>query len=193
MFSIKKSLIFGSVGLVLGLQACTSPTATIHPTTWASPINAHYNFYQVSPCVFRSQHPTAQLIPMLQQHQIDLIINLRTTNTDLVLLKNNNIHLQNIPIHTWRMQREDLLKVMQALQQAQQQHQRVLIHCYHGSDRTGAAIAMYRIIFEHWSRQDALAEMKYGGYGFHPIWKNIEQLFTPENIQWIQQQLNPPL
>lgn len=178
---------------IVVLQACTSPTAKLRPTTWASPINTHYNFYQVSSWVFRSEHPTSQLIPMLQQQNIDLIINLRTSNPDLILLKNNNIYIQHIPIHTWRMQREDLLKVMQALQHAQQQHQKVLIHCYHGSDRTGAAIAMYRIIFEHWSKQDALTEMKFGGYGFHPIWKNIDRLFTEKNIRWIKQQLNPPL
>ena len=65
----------------------------------------------------------------------------------------------------------------------------ILIHCYHGSDRTGASIAMYRIIFENWSTEDALNEMKYGGYGFHPIWRNIEKQFSPENIQWIRENL----
>ncbi|MBL4860983.1 MAG: protein tyrosine phosphatase, partial [Acinetobacter sp.] len=29
-------------------------------------------------------------------------------------------------------------------------------------------------------------------YGFHPIWQNIEPLFSPENIKWIQQQLLNP-
>jgi hypothetical protein len=34
--------------------------------------------------------------------------------------------------------------------------------------------------------------MKQGGYGSHVIWKNIDHLFTPENVQWIQQQLSHP-
>ena len=51
---------------------------------------------------------------------------------------------------------------------------------------------MYRIIFQNWSTDDALNEMKHGGYGFHPIWRNIEALFTPENIRWIREQLANP-
>ena len=53
--------------------------------------------------------------------------------------------------------REDLLKVMQQIQHAEQNQQKVLLHCYHGSDRTGASVAMYRIIFQNWSTADALA------------------------------------
>ncbi len=53
---------------------------------------------------------------------------------------------------------------------------RFYLHCYHGSDRTGASVAMYRIIFSKTGLPtDALAYgMKHGGYGFHPIWQNIE-------------------
>ena len=83
---------------------------------------------------------------------------------------------------------------MKTIQIAKAHNHKVLIHCYHGSDRTGASVAMYRIIFENWSVNDALNEMKHGGYGFHPIWGNIEKLFTPENIKWIREQLaNPSL
>ena len=81
---------------------------------------------------------------------------------------------------------------MQTIQTAKQHNQKVLVHCYHGSDRTGATIAMYRIIFENWSIEDAVKEMKQGGYGYHIIWKNIDHLFTPENVKWIQQQLSNP-
>ena len=90
------------------------------------------------------------------------------------------------------MNRDDLLQVMRHIQQAQKLNQKVLIHCYHGSDRTGASVAMYRIIFENWPTEDALNEIKYGGYGFHPVWIHIEKIFSPENIKWIRQQLSNP-
>ena len=51
---------------------------------------------------------------------------------------------------------------------------------------------MYRTIFEHWPAEQALQEMKHGGYGFHTIWRNIEKLFTPENVKWIREQLANP-
>ena len=51
---------------------------------------------------------------------------------------------------------------MQQIKIAKQNDQRVLLHCYHGSDRTGASVAMYRIIFENWTIDDAVKEMKQG-------------------------------
>ena len=162
------------------------------PTHWAKELNHAENFYQISADVFRSEQPDVNLVPQLKQNRIDVVINLRSSDLDSKQLKNQNLKLIHIPINTWSMSREDLLKVMFEIQQAKAFEQKILIHCYHGSDRTGASIAMYRIIFEDWSTQDALDEMKYGGYGFHPIWINIEKIFTPENIRWIREQLSNP-
>lgn len=172
----------------------TSPTIPMEHRSqyWGQAINPQHNFYQISNDVFRSEQPSAELIPQLKAHDIDVIINLRSRNKDVAILPSTDFKLVHIPIHTWAMSREDLLQVMQQIQQAKAANQRVLIHCYHGSDRTGASIAMYRIIFENWSIEDAMNEMKHGGYGFHPVWLNIEKIFSPENVKWIQQQLLNP-
>lgn len=162
------------------------------PQKWGQLIEQSDNFYKVSDTVYRSDQPDQQFIAKLKQHQIYTVINLRHSDKDQKVFVNQSIQLVHIPIHTWAMNRQDLLHVMQSIQTAQQQQQQVLVHCYHGSDRTGASIAMYRIIFENWSTADALNEMKYGGYGFHTMWSNLEKLFTPENIKWIRQQLTNP-
>ncbi len=179
----------------LMLTACmTTVNRTLEPRPqkWGQLIEQSDNFYKVSDTVYRSDQPDYPLIAKLKQHQINKVINLRPSNKDQKVFANQSIQLVHIPIHTWAMNRQDLLNVMQSIQTAQQQQQRLLVHCYHGSDRTGASIAMYRIIFENWSTADALNEMKYGGYGFHAIWSNLEKLFTPENIRWIRQQLTNP-
>ena len=142
--------------------------------------------------VYRSEQPNAELIPLLKENKIDIVINLRNRNKDKTVLANQPFQQVHIPINTWAIDRNDLLAVMQTIQKAEQNNQKVLVHCYHGSDRTGGSIAMYRIIFQNWSTDDALNEMKHGGYGFHPIWRNIEALFTPENIKWIREQLANP-
>ena len=187
--------------LILSLITCVSISGCVtspawpeqqRPKSWGLMIQQQHNFYQISDWVYRSEQPNTQLINSLKAQNIQTIINLRSRDADTQVFPTGQFNLVHLPIHTWDMSREDLLQVMQHLQRAKIQHQKVLIHCYHGSDRTGASIAMYRIIFENWSASDALSEMKYGGYGFHPVWQNIEGLFSPENIKWIRQQLANP-
>jgi protein tyrosine/serine phosphatase len=40
----------------------------------------------------------------------------------------------------------------------------VLLHCFAGTHRTGAMVAIYRMEFNHWSNDEALAELRNGGY-----------------------------
>lgn len=191
--------IFCRISMVLiismsftGCMTTASLNEQQRPKQWATVLDQKTNLYQVSPWLYRSEQPSIDLIPALQHHQIQTIINLRARDTDTPQFSQQALNLVHVPIHTWSISRNDLLLVMKQLQKAQAQHQNVLIHCYHGSDRTGASIAMYRIIFENWSKEEALAEMKYGGFGFHPIWINIETLFSPKNIKWIREQLANP-
>ena len=195
IFTMKKKLITVMVVSTLSLSGCmTHPSLaeTERPQHWGGLISSPHNFYQISPDVFRSEQPSAELIPLLKQHNIGTVINLRARNADAKVLKDQPFHLVHIPINTWAIDRNDLLTAMQSIQAAKQHHQKVLIHCYHGSDRTGATIAMYRIIYQNWSIDAAVAEMQQGGYGYHVLWKNIENLFRPENVKWIQQQLSNP-
>jgi protein tyrosine/serine phosphatase len=180
---------------IFALAGCmTTPALPEYqrPAHWGQEIHQQYNFYQISNELYRSEQPSHELKPLLKQYDIDVVINLRSRDKDSEILDNENLKLRHIPIHTWAMQSEDLLKVMQLIQQARQNNEKVLLHCYHGSDRTGASVAMYRIIFQNWSIDDAVKEMKHGGYGFHSIWRNIEKLFTPENVKWIREQLTDP-
>lgn len=192
--------IYISLGcaLLLNLQltGCISTSALPdkqRPRTWAHVISKPHNFYRVSEHVYRSEQPTGDVLALLRKQNIQMVINLRASNLDARVLQSiAHIQMVHIPINTWSINREELLQVMQSIEKAKQQNKNVLIHCYHGSDRTGASVAMYRIIFENWSREDAINEMKHGGYGFHPIWFNIEKLFSPENIKWIRNQLSNP-
>ncbi len=188
----RNALIFTLAFSLCGCMTAPAWPEQQRPQNWGSVVAAESNLYQISASVYRSEQPDADLIPALKAHDIQMVINLRTRDKDRLLLSADEFQLVHIPVKTWAMSRGDLLQVMQSIQQAQANDQKVLIHCYHGSDRTGASIAMYRIIFERWTVQEALNEMKHGGYGFHPVWINIEKLFSPENIGWIRQQLANP-
>ena len=46
----------------------------------------------------------------------------------------------------------------------------VLVHCWHGSDRTGIVVAAYRIVFEKWSVEEAEKEFRDERFGYHEFW-----------------------
>ncbi len=214
---------------ILALSGCMTTPALPEqqrPAHWGQLIHKNHNLYQISEELYRSEQPSHEFKPLLKQHEINVVINLRARDKDSDVLANDNLKLRHIPIHTWAIDREDLLTVMREIQQARQNNdnlklrhipihtwaidredlltvmreiqqarqnkEKVLLHCYHGSDRTGASIAMYRIIFQNWAIEDAIQEMKHGGYGFHRVWRNIENLFSPENVKWIREQLSNP-
>ena len=62
----------------------------------------------------------------------------------------------------------------------------ILIHCRHGSDRTGVVVAMYRIVFQNWTKEEALDELMNGGYGFHTYYKNIPEYIKNVNVESIR-------
>ena len=62
----------------------------------------------------------------------------------------------------------------------------LLVHCLHGSDRTGVVIAMYRIINQGWSKQQAIDELENGGFGFHSIFFNIPAYVNDADISQLK-------
>ncbi|WP_282598360.1 tyrosine-protein phosphatase, partial [Pseudomonas chlororaphis] len=57
-----------------------------------------------------------------------------------------------------------LARAVRAIQNAESDGP-VLMHCKHGSDRTGLMSAMYRVVVQGWSKEEALNEMTGGGFG----------------------------
>jgi protein tyrosine/serine phosphatase len=51
---------------------------------------------------------------------------------------------------------------------AERPQRTIFIHCWFGEDRTGVFIATYRIAFEDWTPQQALAEMR--DFRFNSFW-----------------------
>jgi protein tyrosine/serine phosphatase len=106
---------------------------------------------------------------------IKTVINLRRTVDDSPLAAGTGLTLLHIKITTRHVTDENgakIVQTMQALHDAQAKGP-VLLHCTHGADRTGMIIALWRMIYQGWSRDEALDELQNGGFGFHHVWINI--------------------
>lgn len=67
--------------------------------------------------------------------------------------------------------------------------QPVFVHCQHGADRTGMNVAIYRIVEQGWSKEDAITEMTSGGFGYHPIWTELVEYVEALDVEGLRRKL----
>lgn len=66
-----------------------------------------------------------------------------------------------------RFSYSDIKKIPTVLEMIESASTRVLVHCHHGSDRTGVVIACWRIKHKGWTADRAIAEMRKYGNAFY--------------------------
>lgn len=144
-------------------QAHADEASASRPAQWAQPVATQYNLYQMSPTLYRSALPDSAAQPLLEKLHIATVINF-LPEADSSWLKTPGVTQVQLPYRTNHVDDADVLAALRAIQTAQAKGP-VLMHCKHGSDRTGLMSAMYRVVIEDWSKEDALKEMTQGGFG----------------------------
>ncbi|MBC3386200.1 tyrosine-protein phosphatase [Pseudomonas sp. SWRI179] len=137
--------------------------AETRPAEWAQPVEKDYNLYQMSPTLYRSSLPDGGAVPLLTKLRIGTVITF-LPQSDKRWLSTPGIEQVQLPYRTNHVDDSDILRALRAVQAAEAKGP-VLMHCKHGSDRTGLVAAMYRVVVQGWSKEDALNEMTEGGFG----------------------------
>jgi protein tyrosine phosphatase (PTP) superfamily phosphohydrolase (DUF442 family) len=178
-FSVSRiAILLCACAAVAGVQAQSAarPVAAIEtsarPAEWARPIDPARNLYEIAPQLYRSMQPEQTDVPRLQSLGIRTIINFRAFHRDEEVIQMPGVKFVQIPMKTWWIGNEQIVAALRAIEAARKDGP-VLIHCQHGADRTGVVSAMYRIIEQGWSREQASQELRRGDFGFHGIWVNI--------------------
>lgn len=150
------------------------------PKQWAQPIQQKSlnNFYQINSEVFRAAQPTRAGMLRLKELDFKTVLNLRHLKKDNSLIEDKSLTLEHLSINTWTLSQKEILEGVTLIKNAQKP---ILVHCLHGSDRTGAIIAAYRILEMNWTKEEAIAELKFGGFGYH-------QFYFP-HILWLLMKL----
>jgi protein tyrosine/serine phosphatase len=126
------------------------------------------NFHRVSEDLYRSAQPSANGFKELQRLGIRTIINLRSWHSNAAVLKDTTLHSEKIEMTAAFPRDEQVVQFLRIIRN--KANAPFLVHCYHGSDRTGTMTAVYRMVIQGWSKDEAVAEMTRGGFGFHNIW-----------------------
>lgn len=138
-------------------------TVVPRPAEWAQPVEVQYNLFQMSPTLYRSALPDRGVVPLLEKLKVATVINF-LPESDSSWLAAPGIEQVQLPYRTNHVDDAQVLTALRAIQSAETKGP-VLMHCKHGSDRTGLMAAMYRVVVQGWSKEDALNEMTQGGFG----------------------------
>ncbi|MFC6298572.1 protein tyrosine phosphatase [Pseudomonas sp. CCM 7893] len=157
------ALCLSFMTLFAAVHAQADDATPTRPAEWAQPVAKQYNLYQMSPTLYRSALPDSTAIPVLENLKIGTVINFLPESDD-AWLKKPDIKQVQLPYRTNHVDDADILAALRAIQTAEANGP-VLMHCKHGSDRTGLISAMYRVVVQGWSKEDALNEMTLGGFG----------------------------
>jgi protein tyrosine/serine phosphatase len=143
--------------------------------------------YRVDEGIYRSEQPDRKQFHALEKYGITEILNLRYWHSDNKYAKGAGLTLHRVKMNAHDANDFD---VVAALRIIKNRKGPVLIHCHHGSDRTGLIVAMYKIVFRNETKAKAIDEMANGGFGFHAIYDNIIRYINNVNVDSIKKQLN---
>ena len=126
------------------------------------------NFHVVEEGVlFRSAQPNPENMVYLENLGIKTILNLRYRINDQRETKNTHLKVIHLKLKAQSITFEDMVNGLIAIRNAEKP---TLIHCLHGSDRTGCLAACYRIVFQNWDKEKAIAEFRKELYGYNYRW-----------------------
>jgi protein tyrosine/serine phosphatase len=180
----------GMLILTLLLSLPIEAEIRVRPHEWAQPMlgSELANFYRLSDEVYRSRQPDVEDMVALQRMGVRSILNLREYHSDEDDAKGTQLKLYRVPVNAGKIDDSFVVSALRVIDGAEKP---ILIHCWHGSDRTGVVVAMYRMIFQDWSREQAIDEFVNGGYGYHAgFYPNIQRYLATVNIMAIRRQIS---
>ena len=144
-----------------------------HPATWAVKLDRPGlpNLFQVTTNLYRGAQPTTEGTRQLKAMGVKTIINLRTFHSDREKITGTALAGEHLKMEPWHVNEADVVRFLQIVSQTT--NLPAFVHCARGADRTGTMCAMYRIVCCGWTKQEAIRELKEGGFGFNPAWQNL--------------------
>lgn len=162
------------------------------PDVWGQKVDTAKvkNLYRIEKDLYRSAQPDAEGFREIRKMGIASILCLRSGQDDLEPAKGMNLKLLHVSMRPWSFSQEKIVEALRIM--INPENRPLLVHCQHGSDRTGVVVAMYRVVVQGWSKEEATRELKQGGFHFHSILGNIPDFIRKADVDWYRKQLGIP-
>ena len=176
--------------LVLAMILAAGLAPTGNPPSASSPAGPPENFARVDDRVFRSGQPDRkQLEFLVNNHDIKSLLTLRQNHDDESEARGLPLRLYRIPMRAGNIRRSQMIEALAVLRDAPKP---ILIHCWHGSDRTGFIVALYRMVFQSWARERVIDEFKEVRFGHHEeVYPNLERALRTVDVEKLKAEVLP--
>ena len=142
------------------------------------------NFHKISSDVYRSEQPSLKQMQYLDKLGFKTVVNLRLWHSDQDEIKDTGISEVWIKLRAGKITDEKMIEILKTIDKSPKP---VLIHCWHGSDRTGVTIALYRLVFQNWTKEQAINELMTPEFGHHyNVYPNIVKYIENVDIEKIK-------
>ena len=144
------------------------------------------NLHRVDAKVWRSSQPTRHDFRKLKNEQgIGEVLCLRRWHSDVEEARGLKLH--HIRMNAGEIHDEDIVAALRVMVSAEKP---LLVHCFHGSDRTGVVVAMYRMVVQDWPREKAIAELTDPRHGHHAdVFPNIRDYLETVDVESIRRRV----
>lgn len=167
-------LFYIMIGLITAITGC-QPSSVIEASLKNAPQGNEIpegipNFAKVAEEFYRGGQPTDRGFAELKKMGIRTVVSLRVLNSDRENLVRLDMQYFRISFKHIHPEDEDVVAFLKIVTDSS--NYPVFVHCRGGKDRTGMMVAIYRIVIQDWTKDQALAEMK--EFGFHEIWGTLQ-------------------
>lgn len=183
IINFKRIILSLFVGILTSVSAFGQSTSAVKITVPGSELT---NMYKIDSGVYRSEQPTSADFRALEKYGIREVLNLRNRHSDNDEAEDTNLILHRQKMKAHSVNDEQLINALRIIKNRKGP---IVIHCHHGSDRTGVVCALYRIVFQNVSKEDAIREMTEGGFGFHRIYKNLIRKVQEMDVELLKKKL----
>jgi protein tyrosine phosphatase (PTP) superfamily phosphohydrolase (DUF442 family) len=144
------------------------------PSEWATRVDGTSvnNLYRIDDGLYRAAQPNARGFQELAGLGVKCVLDVAGGPGDDAFVDKGSLKLFHVPMSAFGLRDDRVLEALKIM--ADPQNRPLLIHCRQGADRTGAMVALYRVVVQGWTAEKAVEEMTRGGYHHSGLWKNLE-------------------
>lgn len=155
----------------------TSVAATPSKTNSPKKVEDLPNFHEVHPFLYRGGEPTEAGLKKLKEMGVKTLIDLRAPSERKIdepkIASELGLNYINMTMTSKAPTKKQVDTFLKTVKEAQESPEKgpVLVHCAHGSDRTGCMVGIWRVTQEDWGYDDTYKEMR--KYWFTPKFTNL--------------------